>query len=163
MTGLRSAPVPWPGRSLAARHRLRVVVNLLNLSTPAGVLLAAVTRSRLAQGPNGLLLATGYTPRLPAAMAFTVGNVILCRGEASFLDSRPALLAHESRHSTQYAWLGPAFLPLYGLCAAYSFWRTGNPGSANPFERWAGLADGGYPPSGARRSRSIVHPTIRQN
>ncbi len=56
------------------------------------------------------------------------------------------LLGHEERHSTQYAWcLGLPFLVLYSLCAGWSVLRTGNPGTANFFERQAGLAAGGYP------------------
>jgi hypothetical protein len=122
-----------------------MVVNLLNLSTPLGVLLAAVTRTPLARGPEGLILGTDYRPRLPVAAAFTVGNVVIYRAGRGYIEARPALLAHEARHSTQYACcLGLPFLPLYGLCALWSLWRTGDPGSRNPFELHAGLEAGGY-------------------
>ena len=57
----------------------------------------------------------------------------------------PALLRHEERHSSQYACLGVPFLPLYFVAAGWSLLRTGNPGSANLFERHAGLQAGGYP------------------
>ncbi len=132
-------------RSMTGGQRVRMVVNLLNLSTPLGVLLAAVTRTPLARGPGGLILGTGYTPRLPVASAFTVGNVVIYRAGRCYIDARPALLAHEARHSSQYAcFLGLPLLSLYGLCALWSLWRTGDPGSRNPFERHAGLEAGGY-------------------
>jgi hypothetical protein len=125
--------------------RLRAVANALNLSTAAGLLLAGLTGTRLEKGPTGLIFGTGYQPKLPLAGAFTVGNVIFYRADRAFIDSRPDLLAHESGHATQYAWcLGLPFLPLYAACAAYSLWRTGDPGSRNFFEHNAGLALGGY-------------------
>nr|WP_026554109.1 hypothetical protein [Arthrobacter sp. 35W] len=142
---------------------LRQVANLLNLSTPLGLLLAALSRTPVERGPDGLLLGTGYRPRLPLAGAFTVGNVIFYRADRTFIDSRPTLLAHEAVHSTQYALcLGLPFLPLYGFCAVYSLWRTGDPGSRNLFERGAGLAAGGYRelPTKARfRRRPSIPPT----
>ena len=125
--------------------RVRQLANALNLSTASGLLLAALARTPVEKGPDGLLFGTGYRPRLPLAGAFTVGNVVFYRAQRAFIDSRPDLLEHESRHSTQYAWcLGLPFLPLYGICAAFSLWRTGDPGSRNFFERNAGLALGGY-------------------
>lgn len=125
--------------------RARQVANALNLATAAGLLLAGLTRTRVEKGTDGLVFGTGYRPKLPMAGAFTVGNVIFYRADRAFIDSRPDLLEHESRHATQYAWcLGLPFLPLYGICAAYSLWRTGDPGSRNFFERNAGLALGGY-------------------
>ena len=39
---------------------------------------------------------------------------------------------------------GLPFLPLYFIAAGWSQLRTGNPGSANIFERLAGLEAGGY-------------------
>ncbi len=134
-------------------QRLRRAVNLLNLSTPAGLALALLAGTALQPGPQGLILAIGYQPRLPIAGAFTVGNVVLYRAGRPFIDANPALLHHEARHSTQYAWcLGLPFLPLYAACAVFSLWRTGEPGSRNLFERHAGLDDGGY----------RHHPTVRR-
>ncbi|GLZ03032.1 hypothetical protein Acsp03_04990 [Actinomadura sp. NBRC 104412] len=132
-------------------HRVRQVVNVVNLSTPLGLLLAAVaTRpepggARLLRGPDGLLVTGGYRLPLPAAPVFTVGNVILARREARTLLERPRLLRHEARHSTQYAWcLGVVMIPLYLVCAGVSLVLCGDYSSYNPFERLAGLADGGY-------------------
>ena len=154
--------------------RLRQLANLLNGSTLLGLLLAAAARCRVASGPRGLILAAGYRWKLPYAAAFTVGNVVLFRADpdrvfgaasappSSPLSSSPSstsspsalpdgarlpgLLGHEERHSTQYTLCcGIPFLPLYFAAAGWSLWRAGNPGTANPFERHAGLAAGGYP------------------
>lgn len=123
------------------------MLNTLNLSTPLGLALAAAVRTPLRRGPDGLIIAEHYRPLLPVAGAFTVGNVVFTRWTARELVSRPGLLAHEARHSTQYAaCLGLPFLPLYFGAALLSFARTGDPASLNPFERLAGLEDGGYAP-----------------
>jgi hypothetical protein len=72
------------------------------------------------------------------------------------LTARPRLLEHERRHAEQYARLaGLPFLPLYALAALGSWLLTGDRASANPFERAAGLHEGGYavrPLRWARRS-----------
>lgn len=63
----------------------------------------------------------------------TIGSVWLC-GD---LNDHPRM-RHESVHATQWAILGPLFPLLYWIAeAAYPMER-------NPFERWAGLRDGGY-------------------
>jgi hypothetical protein len=130
-------------------QRLRQIANVLNGSTLLGLLLAACARTNVSSGPRGLLIASRYRWRLPFAAAFTVGNVILFRAGPESAGANPVLLRHEERHSTQYAWcLGWPFLPLYFIAAGWSLWRTGNPGSANFFERHAGLEAGGYPPPG---------------
>jgi len=127
-------------------QRLRRAANLLNGSTLAGLAVALAARTRISRGPRGLIIAAGYRWRLPFAGAYTLGNVVLCRSTAADLLSRPALLGHEERHCSQYAWcLGLPFIPLYLAAAGWSVLRTGNPGTANIFERRAGLAAGGYP------------------
>lgn len=63
----------------------------------------------------------------------TVGSVWLHGGLSG--DDR---LAHESVHATQWALFGPFLPPLYWI--AELLW----PLQRNPFERWAGLARGGY-------------------
>ena len=127
--------------------RVRQVVNWVNLSTPLGLLVAALGRARVDRGTDGLLLARGYRLRVPTAPAFTVGNVVVLRIEDDALARRPRLLLHEARHATQYAWcVGPLMLPLYGLAAAWSWLRSRDPVSHNVFERLAGLEDGGYRP-----------------
>ena len=136
------------------RWRLKTLINLVNLSTPLGLLVAVAGRSRLRRGPRGLVLASDFRLPLPAAPAFTVGNVVVSPRPPEFLDSRPALLAHEERHSWQYVFcLGLPMLPLYALGAAWSYVRGGDVGVHNPFERLAGLADGGYPLVSARERR----------
>jgi hypothetical protein len=130
---------------MTSGQRLRQIANTLNASTLLGLLLAWSARTSVRTGPRGLLIATGYRWRLPFAQAFTVGNVVLFRTEASEALSNPVLLGHEERHSSQYAWCGGLpFLPLYFIAAGWSQLRTGNPGSANVFERMAGLEAGGY-------------------
>ena len=134
--------------------RVRQVLNAVNGSTLLGLLVGAVTRSRFSRAPQGLVVASGA--RLPArgAAAFTVGDVVVTREEARWLLRRPRLLAHEARHSWQYAaCLGLPMLPLYAVAAAWSYLRGGDVGVHNPFERLAGLADGGYPLLSARERR----------
>jgi hypothetical protein len=119
---------------------------VVNLSTPLGVVLAVVGShgGDLRRGPHGLLLAGGYRLPLPIAPVFTVGNVVLVRGD-------------EGRHATQYAvCLGPVMLLPYLVCAGVSLVVCGDHASYNPFERLAGLEDGGYrrrPPRRFRRQR----------
>lgn len=126
-------------------QRLRQIANLLNGSTPLGLLLAELAGTRTVGGPRGLVIATGYAWRLPFAGAFTVGNVVIYRAGPDAAFANPVLLHHEERHSTQYAWcLGAPFFVFYFLAAAWSLLRTGDPASGNPFERRAGLAAGGY-------------------
>lgn len=130
---------------MRSSHRLRQVINVINLSTALGLLIAVLGRARFQRGPDGLLLAKGYRLPVPPAPAFTVGNVVMLRLSDERLARRPMLLAHEARHSTQYAWcLGPVMLLLYATCSGWSWLRTGDPASRNVFERRAGLVDGGY-------------------
>lgn len=144
--------------------RWRAVANWLNLATPCGLLVARASGCRVVDGGQGLHFALGYGRRLPAAAAFTVGNVVLFRGDADPWGS-PGLVDHEARHCTQYALcLGLPFLPLYALAAGYSWLRTGDPASRNAFERRAGLADGGYrerPPRPLPRVLARVRPRSR--
>ena len=141
------------------RWQVKAVVNTVNLSTPLGLVLAVLGRARLRRGPRGLVLGSDYRLPLPAAPAFTVGNVVISPRPAAFLDERPALLRHEERHSWQYvACLGLPMLPLYAVGAAWSYARGGDVGVHNPFERLAGLADGGYPLVSARERRRQQRP-----
>ena len=136
-----------------ARWRVRQAVNVVNLSTPLGLLVALVGGARFRRGPDGLVLATGF--RVPVrAPAFTLGNVVLLRLDDTALSRRPTLLVHESRHATQYACcVGPIMLPLYLLASVWSLLRCGDPSSYNLFEVRAGLADGGYTHARDRRPR----------
>jgi hypothetical protein len=126
-------------------YRVRLVANLVNGSTLAGLLAAAAGRASLARAADGLLIGTRYRLPVPVAPAFTVGNVILARSDRAALAPMRALLAHEARHATQYAWCGGlAMLPMYFLAAGVSWGLTGDFGARNVFERQAGLAEGGY-------------------
>lgn len=126
---------------------IRAVANTCNLSTPLGLVIAAVGRGRLRLGPDGLLFAEKYRLRFPIAGAFTVGNVVIVpRGTMAELAERhPDVVEHEDAHAWQYSYcLGLPFLGAYTAAMGWSWVRTGDRASANFFERQAGLAKGGY-------------------
>ena len=128
---------------MRARHRLRLALNLVNGSTLCGLAVARLGRARLAGCPGGLLAGTGYRLPVPSAPAFTLGNVIITRRPS--IDPEGNLFRHEARHATQYAWCGGVLmLPCYFAAAVVSWLLSGDVGAWNPFERLAGLADGGY-------------------
>ncbi len=130
---------------MKAAHWVRLVINVINLSTALGLVLAVVGRAHMKVGPEGLLLGYRYRMPVPPAPAFTLGNVVLFKRDEEILQRRPTLLGHESRHATQYAFcLGPVMLVLYVIAAGWSWVRTGDPASRNVFEVHAGLVDGGY-------------------
>ncbi|MDR0435686.1 MAG: hypothetical protein LBH11_02805 [Propionibacteriaceae bacterium] len=134
------------------RHRLRQIVNYVNLATPLGLLVAFVGRANFTRVENGLIVAEGYRYAFPKAGAFTVGNVIITRATIARLRARwPDIVAHEAAHSSQWAWLGPLFLPLYLGWTTWSSFRTGDRASRNYLERWAGLTRGGYTEHPIRR------------
>jgi hypothetical protein len=128
-----------------ARHRLRQVLNAVNLSTPIGLAVARAGRATVVCGPRGLILATSYRFGFPTGGAFTIGNVVASRMSTDELLRYPRVLAHEERHVWQYAVFGgPLYWPLYCAAMGWSMLRTGDRASRNVFERSAGLADGGY-------------------
>lgn len=136
---------------MRARHRVRLAVNLVNGSTLAGLGIARAGGARLSRCPGGLLVGTGYGLPVPPVPAFTMGNVIITRRDELATDS--SLFRHEARHTTQYAWCGGLLmLPFYFAAAGVSWLLCGDPGSVNPFERGAGLAEGGYV------TRPLRHP-----
>ena len=125
-------------------ERVKVVGNFLNLTTLLGMGVGVIGRARFSRGPRGLFFANGYKLGFPVAGAFTIGNVILSKHERSYFEDE-ALVRHEERHSWQYFCLiGLFMLPLYVVGVIISFLLTGDPASRNPFERLAGLKDGGY-------------------
>ena len=133
-------------QSLSRAQRVRRVGNLVNLSTRLGLLIASVGGASRRPGPYGLTLAERYTIRFPPAGAFTVGNVVISPLTFAELTRRhPEVMEHEDAHAWQYLCCGGLpFLPLYLLAVGWSWLRTGDVASANPFERNAGLARGGY-------------------
>ena len=124
-------------------QRLREVLNWVNGSTALGLLIAHTGGAKLARHDAGLWVASGYRG-IAAKRAFTVGNVVLTRHDARTFAERPALRAHEARHSDQWALLGPLFVPLYYTEALISWALTGDDAAGNAFEVHAGLRDGGY-------------------
>ncbi|GAA2369466.1 hypothetical protein [Nonomuraea africana] len=144
------------------RHRIRRIANFVNLSTPLGLLISVAGGARRTDGPNGLILAYGYRFAFPVAGAFTVGNVVLTKHPDGYLTDR--LLEHEGRHATQWAWCaGLPMLPLYLLSLAVSMLICGDQAAYNPFERLAGLEDGGYPRKSPwwRRNRTLPEGIIK--
>lgn len=138
-------PQPATG-STSPAHWFRLGWNLLNLSTVFGLLVALIGRTRIRRGPRGLFFAEGYRLSIPNAGAFTVGNfVITSRTMAALEQLQPGTLDHEDVHAWQYSYLlGLPYLPVYWVLCGWSWLRTGDPASANAFERQAGLARGGY-------------------
>lgn len=124
-------------------QQLRELLNWLNGSTAAGLVIARFGRSMLARHADGIWTATQYRG-IGSRRPFTVGNVLITRHSADELRHRPRLRAHEAQHATQWAVLGPAFVPLYFGSALVSRALTGDDAAVNPFELLAGLRDGGY-------------------
>ena len=146
------------------RLRVRQVVNLVNGSTLTGFGIAALGGAAIARSVDGLFTGTGYRLPVPPAPAFCLGNVIVTRGDG--IDPGSPVFRHEARHATQFAWCGGVvMIPLYLGAAGVSWALTGDFGARNPFERWAGLADGGYTDKPLRPSlkrpdprRSVAQP-----
>ena len=144
-----SGPAPSglaPSGPQAPLQWLRLVGNLVNLSTLLGLAIGAIGGAHFRRGPRGLILGEGYRFRFPVAGAFTIGNVsTTARDWDTLLAGLPTLLTHEERHTWQYLYcLGLPFYPLYSVFMGWSWLRTGDRASRNFFERQAGLALGGY-------------------
>lgn len=145
--------------ALSVSSRVKWWANWANGSTALGLAIARVGRARVVHGPRGLYLAGGYRFGFPVAGAFTIGNVVLSRGDWDQLQQQqPDLIAHEEQHSWQYVVCGGLpFLPLYGAALAWSWVRTGDFASRNVFERNAGLAMGGYRERSVRSLSAVFH------
>jgi hypothetical protein len=87
-------------------------------------------------------LARWFLERICGAEAMTLGHVILGRSAYSLDVCR----RHEHVHIRQYCQWGPFFLPAYGLCSLWSWWRGHHPYYDNWFERQAYAID--HPPYG---------------
>jgi hypothetical protein len=135
-----------PGRPQSTLQWLRAIGNVVNLTTPLGLAIAAIGGSSFRRGPRGLVLCEGYRIGFPVAGAFTVGNVLTTPSTwRTKLREYPGLIEHEERHSWQYAYcLGLPFFPAYVICVGWSMLRTGDRAAGNFFERQAGLELGGY-------------------
>lgn len=156
-------------RRLPARRRpvwppVRTTLNWVNGTTVLAVLLAAATRARLHRGPGWVLIAEGYRWPVPRQDCFTLGGVIFSRRTTEWLLDvrRERLLGHETRHVSQYAVLGPLFLPAYALACGWSWLITGAYGCRNVFEKHAGLAEGGYRELPSRPWVTRLRHTVRR-
>ncbi|MGD8215247.1 hypothetical protein [Aestuariimicrobium sp. Y1814] len=127
--------------------RVRNFANWCNLSTPLGLVVAAIGRARVFRGPDGIWMAEGYRLGFPMAGAFTIGSVVLTASPswAAIMARRPGLLEHEVNHTWQWAYsLGLPYLPVYAAAMGWSWLRTGDRAAANFFEQSADLQLGGY-------------------
>ena len=136
-----------PSRPQTGWQWIRLIGNVVNLTTLFGLAAGAIGGARFRWGPRGLILGEGYRFRFPVAGAFTIGNVsTTARDWESLITGLPTLLTHEERHTWQYLYcLGLPFYLFYATCMGWSWLRTGDRASRNFFERRAGLSDGGYP------------------
>lgn len=151
----------------------RTALTAVNGTTLIGLLIAVAAGAKVRRGPGGVLIAEGYRAPVPVQTCFTVGSVIVTRRTADWLldEQHVGLLAHETRHATQYAALGPLFWPAYWIACGYSYAMTGSYGARNVFERHAGLAAGGYRQQplrpwvsrlAPRRRGGVAAPDLRQ-
>lgn len=100
-------------------------------------------------GANAVAVCSGG-PTILGAGATTLGAVINTnQSYDDFLAANDCrLIAHETKHTDQWAIFGPGFGLLDGV-AAGADWAASrafgwDEGTHNPFEIWAGLEDGGY-------------------
>jgi hypothetical protein len=128
-------------------------------ATAAGCLVGVATGGSCRwDAEHVAVLCTGSSAPKLGSTAFAVGSAVITSLSAEEFRGRHGgrLMAHETKHSDQWALLGPVvFLAAYGEEFIRSRWRSrrrgGDPGSYNLFERWAVLADGGYPPRPPRQ------------
>lgn len=125
---------------------VRNIANMVNLSTPLGLLLGLAGRGNFRRSGH-LIVAENVTLPLINASAMTVGDVVLIpkRTLEEATARIPTLMAHEEEHAWQWTYcLGLPFLPLYLASMGWSMLRSGDRATANHFEVQAGLATGGY-------------------
>ena len=142
----------------------RLVGNVLNLTTPGGLLVALIGDAKIRRGPRGLFLCEGYRLKFPIAGAFTIGNVITTESTwEQQLRRYPELLRHEEQHTWQYLYcIGLPYYVAYVACMGWSVLRTGDRASRNFFERQAGLVIGGYRERPTRPVRENLAGIIRK-
>ena len=143
---------------------LRLIGNLINLTTVAGLAVAVIGRATIRRGPRGLFIGEHYKLGFPIASAFTIGSVITTsKTFDELLTVNPRLFEHEERHTWQYlACFGLPFYPLYGVFLIWSMLRTGDRAARNFFERQAGLVSGGYADKPVRPVTEGVRAALRR-
>ncbi|AQP45293.1 hypothetical protein [Tessaracoccus flavus] len=142
---------------------LRDIANVLNLSTPLGLVLGAVARGRFRRRSSLVIVDRARLPLLRAS-AVTVGSVVIIPTRSlEEAEARvPTLMAHEDEHAWQWAYcLGLPFVPLYVASMAWSMVRSGDRATANHFEVQAGLAAGGYREGQKRPVREGIRRLLR--
>ena len=136
--------------SYVVRHekilwRVREIANFINLSTPAGVLIALIggAKPHRTASQYRMIHAFPYRLRWPRGTVFTLGNVVISRRDTATLSANS--LHHERRHSTQYAWcLGILAVIPYAAACGWSWLLTGSLSARNVFEKRAGNEHSGY-------------------
>lgn len=125
---------------------VRNVANMVNGSTPLGVVLGIAARGRFRMRSQLIIVDQATLPFVTAS-AMTVGSVVLIPRRTLEDVSRriPTLIEHEDAHAWQWSYcLGLPFLPLYLATTFWSLARTKDRAHANFFEVQAGLESGGY-------------------
>jgi len=121
-------------------------------ATALAVTWARAHGATVSVGPDLLVECAGMRPGSYARGGTTVGNAWLHGGLGGEQRRR-----HEARHADQYALLGTtAFVALYAVNALV----TRNEPHRNVFERWAGLADGGYPTGRTRTASRATSSSV---
>ena len=137
------------------------MINWINLSTLLGLLVARIGGTTRHRRGRGTYVCTGYRFGFPVAGAFTIGSVIITKHDLDWLSesgqccsSTRTGTAPSTRSSSD-----PVMLPLYFVSVGISYLLAGDHSSYNPFERLAGLDDGGYPRPTTRFSRAALTTT----
>ena len=137
----------------AARWAWTVARAWRNLpATTLAVAWARANGATFTLGPDLFVECAGMRPGSYARGGTTIGNAWLHGGLGG-----PQRRRHELRHADQYALLGTTgFVTLYALNALV----TRNRPHHNVFERWAGLADGGYATGRTRRASRATSSSV---
>lgn len=138
----------WGGAKYVARRTAHVGRFAVNLAPSAIGYAAARGTGRKCSWGAGLQVICNGGPRLRGGFGgITIGNVFINNG-----DNRDGpYLRHEGHHSTQWALMGPAYLPAYiaasagsAIISLFTGPSTDRTACHNPFEQSAGLSEGRY-------------------
>ena len=140
------SPGPLPASPLSAR----LVAEKLATwpETGLGILYSQATGARVCLSRVANYYVAVNEHHIVGARAMTIGDVVLKPDINLPPASMRKLVAHEAGHRTQWAVATAAGGPL-AFPVAYGVAEFFFPGERNPFERMAGLENGGYTSSGA--------------
>jgi RHS repeat-associated protein len=125
------------GRGLT--KTVRFAANMANGSTLNGVAWGLAGGGKCSLNRQELMIACTGMTSLRVQGGTTVGSTFVTYHGAGYLKTPEGIrmIAHEAKHSNQWAILGLSMAPLYWAAAGVS-------GQCNVFERQAGYKDGGY-------------------